>query len=101
MTLTRGRAEVQRKLLEMQLEAACRDFATAAARLGDHAHLIALLDSELGALEGQCGWHRPGPSRRQSAVELALGALAPLGPPQPHASEGSAGHSPSALTDAP
>jgi hypothetical protein len=71
----------------MQLGAACRDFATAARRLGDHARLVALLESELGTLEGQCGRHRPGPSRRELLAELALGELAPLRPHPPLASE--------------
>jgi hypothetical protein len=86
-TLSPSRTELQRKLLEMQLRQAREHFAVAAARLGDQARLIALMEGELAALEGQCGWHRPGPSARELAGTVALGALSPLRPYLPFVSE--------------
>jgi hypothetical protein len=86
-TLSPGGAMVVTKLMEMQLRQVCEDFAATAKRLGDSARLIALLEAQLGSMEGQAGWHRPGPSRREFAAELVLGELAPLRPHLPFASE--------------
>ena len=71
---------LHRKLLAMQLRSARENFAAAAVRLGDHAQLLALLEGQLAATEGQCGWHRPGPCARELAATVALGALSPLRP---------------------
>lgn len=104
MTTTRlspSRAELQRKLLQMQLDSACDNFAAAMQRVGDHAQLIALLEGELSALECQAGWHRAGPSSRELAATVALGALAPLRTHLPFVSEDAAKQARAALTVAP
>ena len=98
MTLSPSRSELNRKLLEMQLRQARERFALVAARLGDHAQLIALLEGQLAAAEGQCGWHRPGPTARELAATLVLGELAPLRPHLPFVSEEATAQARAALT---
>lgn len=91
-------AALRQKLLNMQLRQAREGFAVTAARLGDHAQLIALLEGELSALECQAGWHRPGPSSRELAATCALAALAPLRPHVSFVSEEAAKQAREALT---
>lgn len=97
--LSPSRAMLQRKMLEMQLRQARESFARAAARLGDQARLIALIDAELAALEGQCGWHRPGPTVRELAATVVLGELAPFRPHLPFVSEEATAQARAALMD--
>jgi len=74
-------------LLTMQLDRAGKRFAPAAARLGDHAKLITLLEGELAAPKGQCDRHRDGSSPRELAAKMALDKLAAFRPHSPFFSE--------------
>jgi len=84
----------------MQLDQALEGFAFAAARLGDHAQLIALLVGELAALEGQCDRHRSGSSPRELA-KMALGKLVALRPHLPFVREEGTEQSRATLIGAP
>jgi hypothetical protein len=78
---------LRRHLLTMQLDRAGRGFALAAARLGDHAKLIALLEGELAVPKGQCDRHRARSSSRELAAKVALDKLAAFRPRWPLLSE--------------
>lgn len=78
---------LRRHLLTMQLDRAREGFALAAAKLGDHAKLIALLEGELAAPKGQCDLHGTGLSSRELAAKMAPGKLAAFRPHSPFFSE--------------
>lgn len=80
-------AGLRQKLLSTQLRQAREGFALAATRLDDHAQLIALLEGELAALEGQIGSHRVGLSSRELAATVVFGEQARLRPHLPFISE--------------
>jgi hypothetical protein len=78
---------LRRHLLTMQLDRARDGLALAAAGLGEHAKLIALLEGELAAPKGQCDRHRAGSSWRELAAKVALDKLAAFRPHSPFFSE--------------